>query len=82
MKTKRNFLFSVWSHLGKSQLTTEEFPPDLDTTSLGLTVLKYDKDIVHSVMDEMLGYANADGIIQVSVLSCSLETNDRRGFLY
>ena len=29
-------------------------------------------------MNEMLGYANADGIIQVSVLSCSLETNESR----
>jgi len=64
---KHNFFFSVWSHPGKGQLTTEEFPPDLDTTSFGLTVLKYDKDTVHSVMDEMLGYVSADGIIQVSI---------------
>jgi len=58
---------------GKSQLTTEEFPPDLDTTAIGLTVLKYDKDIVHSVMDEMLEYVSADGIIQVSILYCHVD---------
>ena len=54
-------------------MTTEEFPPDLDTTAIGLTVLKYDKDIVRSVMDEMLGYVNADGIIQVSIIYCHVD---------
>lgn len=49
-------------------LTTEQFPHDLDTTSLGLTITKQDPDVVQSVMDEMLQYVNSDGIIQVSVL--------------
>ncbi|KAJ8518255.1 hypothetical protein ONZ45_g4647 [Pleurotus djamor] len=49
---------------GKGQLTTEEFPYDLDTTSLGLTVIKPSPVIVHSVMDDMLAFVNPDGIIQ------------------
>ncbi|OJA11699.1 hypothetical protein AZE42_02093 [Rhizopogon vesiculosus] len=49
---------------GKPLLTTEEFPFDLDTTSLGLTVMNDHEDIVHSVMDEMLDYIDDDGIIQ------------------
>lgn len=49
---------------GKGQLTTEEFPFDLDTTSLGLTILKRDKDTANSVMNEMLEYVDHDGIIQ------------------
>ena len=52
---------------GKGQLTTEEFPFDLDTTSLGLTVLRRDKEVASSVMDEMLEYVDTDGIIQVDV---------------
>ena len=51
--------------VGKGQLTTEEFPFDLDTTSLGLTVLRRDKELASSVMDEMLDYVDTDGIIQV-----------------
>ena len=46
-------------------LTTEIFPFDLDTTSVALTVVKRDEEVVHSVMDEMLEYTNPDGIIQV-----------------
>ncbi|KAF8893786.1 Haloacid dehalogenase-like hydrolase-domain-containing protein [Infundibulicybe gibba] len=49
---------------GKGQFTTEEFPFDLDTTSLGLTVLRREKSVASSVMDEMLNYVDADGIIQ------------------
>lgn len=41
-------------------------PYDLDTTSLGLMVMKRDEEVVFSVMDEMLEYINADGLIQVS----------------
>jgi hypothetical protein len=54
---------------GSPLLTTEEFPFDLDTTSLGFTVTKDHENVVHSVMDEMLDYINDDGIIQVSVLN-------------
>ncbi|KAG5342688.1 hypothetical protein C0989_010656 [Termitomyces sp. Mn162] len=39
---------------GKGQLTTEQFPFDLDTTSLALTVLRRDKKLAFSIMDEML----------------------------
>ncbi|KAG6841897.1 hypothetical protein C0991_005627 [Blastosporella zonata] len=48
---------------GKGQLTTEKFPFDLDTTSLALTVLRRDKEIASSVMDEMLEYMGPDGIV-------------------
>ncbi|TFK75393.1 HAD-like protein [Pluteus cervinus] len=51
-------------HGGKGQLTTEEFPFDLDTTSLGLTVLRRDKEVAMAVMTEMLEYVDTDGIIQ------------------
>jgi len=47
--------------IGKQALS---FPYDLDTTSLGLTVVKRDEEVANSVMDEMLEYLNADGIIQ------------------
>ena len=46
-------------------LTTADFPYDLDTTSIGLTVATHvDEATKHSVMDEMLTYKNKDGIIQ------------------
>jgi hypothetical protein len=46
-------------------MTTETFPNDLDTTSIGLTVSTHvDTATKMSVMDEMLGYVNKDGIIQ------------------
>ncbi|KAG6897904.1 hypothetical protein C0992_009388 [Termitomyces sp. T32_za158] len=48
---------------GKGQLTTEQFPSDLDTTSLALTVLRRDKKLAYSVMEEMLEYIGPDGII-------------------
>lgn len=53
-------------HEGKGQLTTAEFPCDLDTTSIALTTLDSDKSTIDSVMDEMLEYVDADGIIQVN----------------
>ncbi|KAF9464282.1 HAD-like domain-containing protein [Collybia nuda] len=47
-------------------LTTESFPNDLDTTSIGLTVADHvDIATKHEVMDEMLRYRNSDGIVQV-----------------
>jgi hypothetical protein len=47
-------------------LTTKDFPFDLDTTSIGLTVTNYiDSATKSSVMDEMLTYINEDGITQV-----------------
>ena len=46
-------------------MTSEVFPADLDTTSIGLTVSNHvDVETKLSVMDEMLTYVNKDGIIQ------------------
>ncbi|EJD03446.1 HAD-like protein [Fomitiporia mediterranea MF3/22] len=51
--------------IGEPVMTTEEFPFDLDTTSIGLTVSTHvDYETKMSVMDEMLTYVNKDGIIQ------------------
>ncbi|KAI5121961.1 hypothetical protein M0805_002032 [Coniferiporia weirii] len=51
--------------IGGPVMTTEEFPFDLDTTSIGLTVSTHvDYETKMSVMDEMLTYINKDGIIQ------------------
>ncbi|PBK95944.1 HAD-like protein [Armillaria gallica] len=49
---------------GNGQLTTAEFPCDLDTTSLGLTVVRARVNVAASIMDEMLNYINEDGIAQ------------------
>ncbi|KAF9650600.1 HAD-like protein [Thelephora ganbajun] len=49
---------------GKPVLTTEVFPCDLDTTSIALTVTGRSKEVISSVMDEMLNYVDKDGIIQ------------------
>ncbi|KAJ5613718.1 hypothetical protein N7528_007372 [Penicillium herquei] len=48
--------------IGNPRFTTETFPNDLDTTSLALTVLPVDSRVVNSVLDEMLGYRDDDGI--------------------
>ena len=58
-------------------MTTQDFPCDLDTTSIGLTVTDHvDAATKCSVMDEMLKYVNEDGTIQVSYpLSALLLTN-------
>ncbi|KAH9972460.1 hypothetical protein BGW80DRAFT_1252735 [Lactifluus volemus] len=48
---------------GNPIFTTNTFPADMDTTSIGLTVTHPDDDhVVHSVMDEMLQYTTEDGI--------------------
>ena len=57
------FSFSI---IEKPVFTTDDFPFDFDTTSIGLTVLKREGDAVKSVMDEMLQYCNEDGIFLVS----------------
>lgn len=51
---------------GKPILTTEAFPCDLDTTSVALTVTGRSKEVISSVLDEMLNYVDKDGIVQVS----------------
>jgi hypothetical protein len=61
--------------LGRPLLTTEDFPFDVDTTSLALTILDRDKELISSVMDEMLDYVDSDGIIQVGMTSHIAVTN-------
>ncbi|KAI0301025.1 HAD-like domain-containing protein [Multifurca ochricompacta] len=46
----------------KPILTTDEFPADLDTTSIGLMVTQPDDHVFDSVMDEMLRHMTEDGI--------------------
>lgn len=50
----------------KGVLTKTDFPDDLDTTSLGLTIMGASEDVKHSILDQMLQYRNPDGIVQVS----------------
>lgn len=53
------------SSAGNPVLTSDTFPCDIDTTSIGLTVTTHvSLDTKMSVMDEMLTYVNEDGIIQ------------------
>lgn len=47
-------------------LTTNDFPPDLDTTSVGLMITQPDDNVFDSVMNEMLEYTNSDNIMMVS----------------
>ncbi|KAI0704997.1 HAD-like domain-containing protein [Cerioporus squamosus] len=52
-----------WNYFqGKGLLTYEKFPDDLDTTSLGLVTMKPSKELVHSIMDEMLKCLSPDGL--------------------
>ncbi|KAH9929520.1 HAD-like domain-containing protein [Epithele typhae] len=52
-----------WNYFqGKGILTHENFPDDLDTTSLGLVTMKPPKEHVHSIMDEMLTLLSDDGL--------------------
>lgn len=45
----------------------ESVPDDNDTTSLGMQIIKYDDAVAHSILDQMLGWMNEDGIIDVSI---------------
>ncbi|OQE36850.1 hypothetical protein PENCOP_c011G04391 [Penicillium coprophilum] len=45
-----------------SELTTGNFPNDLDTTSIALSIIPTEKSVLWSVMDEMLTFTNEDGI--------------------
>jgi hypothetical protein len=51
--------------IGPPNLTTEQFPDDLDTTSLALSILPTSPDIAASVMDEIVSRQNQDGIVPV-----------------
>ncbi|SRR6266446_1600367 len=52
--------------IGQPVFTTDRFPADLDTTSIGLTVTQPDDHVVQSVLDEMLQYLTGDGITMVN----------------
>lgn len=57
-------------------MTTAFYPDDLDTTSLAFRIMDCDKEVVSSVMDEMLEYVNDEGIIMVcSNISAPLVVN-------
>ncbi|KAK2589419.1 hypothetical protein QQS21_012905 [Conoideocrella luteorostrata] len=49
--------------IGTPVITPTEFPDDLDTTSLALTVLNKPDHVAHRILDHMLKYVNEDGII-------------------
>jgi hypothetical protein len=51
---------------GKPILTTNEIPPDLDTTAIGLTVTEPDDRLVNEVLDEMRQYVTQDGMAMVN----------------
>ncbi|GKZ36938.1 hypothetical protein AbraIFM66950_008203 [Aspergillus brasiliensis] len=50
--------------IGSPVLTQRDFPNDMDTTSMALTVLKQDPKIAHRVMDSILLYRTPDGLVQ------------------
>ncbi|EJF57659.1 HAD-like protein [Dichomitus squalens LYAD-421 SS1] len=54
----------TWNFFRGEPLFSETFPDDVDTTSVALTVLQPDRALVNSVLDEMLEYVDADGIMQ------------------
>ncbi|KAL2826538.1 HAD-like protein [Aspergillus pseudoustus] len=55
----------LWNFFsGPPRYTTETYPEDLDTTSLGLAAMSYDPDLAHSILDEMLTYVDEDGFVQ------------------
>ena len=41
----------------------------MDTTSVALTILRPDQELVSSILDEMLEYVDADGIMQVIIVA-------------
>lgn len=54
-------------NLGDPKYTSDTYPDDLDTTSLGLLTIPPDPAIVHSVLDEMHDYIDEDGNVQVCI---------------
>ncbi|KIA75676.1 hypothetical protein HK57_00537 [Aspergillus ustus] len=49
--------------IGSPTLTTDAFPDDMDTTSLGLSIIPPSPEIAASVMDEIVTRLNKDGIV-------------------
>ncbi|KAJ5085721.1 HAD-like domain-containing protein [Penicillium argentinense] len=48
----------------RTKYTSDTYPEDLDTTSLGLLTMPPDPAIVHSILDEMHEYIDEDGNVQ------------------
>jgi len=67
---KHRFAFPLWQLMivvaEKPILSTSELPPDLDTTSIGLTVTQADDRVISEVLDEMLQYVTHDGMVMVN----------------
>lgn len=59
---------------GEPKYTSDAYPDDLDTTSLGLLTMPPDSEIVHSILDEMLDYIDEDGNVQVRCQRPSSQT--------
>lgn len=53
---------------GEPQYTSETYPYDLDTTSLGLLTHPQKPELVHSILDEMHDYIDEDGNAEVRIL--------------
>ncbi|KAJ5150903.1 HAD-like protein [Penicillium canariense] len=55
----------LWNFFsGDPKYTSDTYPEDLDTTSLGLLTIPLDPAIVHSILDEMHDYIDEDGNVQ------------------
>lgn len=63
----------IW--LGPPVLTQAKFPDDVDTTSLGITILDQPLDAVDEVMNKMLDLRTPDGIMQVSDSHFAIDCN-------
>ena len=58
-------LGGVFIKLALGSLEVQTATTALNTTSLALSILKYDDNFVHLILDEMLNNVNADGMIEV-----------------
>ncbi|KAJ6040799.1 HAD-like domain-containing protein [Penicillium canescens] len=55
----------LWNFFaGEPKYTSDAYPDDLDTTSLGLLVMPPDLTVVHSILDEMHDFIDEDGDVQ------------------
>ncbi|KAJ5762333.1 HAD-like protein [Penicillium nucicola] len=55
----------LWNFFsGKPKYTTEDYPQDLDTTSLGMLAFPPEDATAHSILDDMLDHIDDDGSIQ------------------
>ncbi|KAM4055915.1 HAD-like protein [Hirsutella rhossiliensis] len=53
----------TWNYfIGPPILTQADFPNDLDTTALALTILKQPDQVIHEAINRMLEFVNEDGL--------------------